>query len=39
MSITALTATAEQVFENAGVEVISDKEREASDEADKTADA
>ena len=37
--ITALTATAEQVFENAGVEVISDKEREASDEADKTADA
>ena len=34
--VTALTETAKQVFGQAGVEIISDKEREAADEADKT---
>ena len=37
--ITALKQTAKEVFDGAGgVETMSDKEREAADEADKTAD-
>lgn len=37
--ITALKQTAKEVFDGTGaVETMSDKEREAADEADKTAD-